>query len=68
MTGRVVYFYSIAVLLLGYIGVDKFVSKIMVNSNDCLRSFQCSKLWQWCNYGEDENGDTNLTLQANDEF
>ena len=39
-------------------------AKVMGNSNDCLRSFLCLELWQWCQSNEDENEDTKLPLQA----
>ena len=41
----------------------------MANSDDSLRSFLSPELWQWCQSDdEDENEDTNLPLQASDEF
>ena len=41
----------------------------MANSSDRSRSFLCPELWQWCHSDdEDEYKDTNLPLQASDEF
>ena len=56
-------------VIVGYIGVDKFVRIIMANSIDHLRSFLCPELWQWCQSNdEDKNEDNNLTLRATNEF
>ena len=38
----------------------------MANSDDCLVFFLCPELWQ--SDDEDKNEDTNLLLQASDEF
>ena len=40
-------------------------TKIIAESDDCFGSFLLPEVCQWC---EDENEDTNLLLQASDEF